>query len=48
MIEIAMYTTMETLWKRYKNKSKTARLTGHGWKTVKKMIKAIQEGKGNS
>lgn len=45
MIGIAMYTTIETLWKRHKNKSKIARLTGHDWKTVAKMIKAIEEGK---
>lgn len=48
MIGIAMYTTIETLWKRHKNKSKIARLTGHDWKTVAKMIKAIQKGRGNS
>ncbi len=40
-----MYTTIETLWKRHKNKSKIARLTGHGWKTVTKAITTIQEGK---
>ena len=28
MIGIAMYTTIETLWKRHKNKSKIARLNG--------------------
>jgi len=44
MIGIAMYTTIETLWKRHKNKSKIARLTGHDWKTVAKMIKAIEDG----
>ena len=45
MIGIAMYTTIETLWKRHKNKSKIARLTGHDWKTVAKMIKAVEEAK---
>jgi len=40
-----MYTIIETLWKRHKNKSKIARLTGHDWKTVAKMIKAIEEDK---
>ncbi len=45
MIGIAMYTTIETLWKRHKNKSKIARLTGHDWKTVAKMIRAIEEDK---
>ena len=34
MIGIAMYTTIETLWKRHKNKSKIARLTGHDWKVL--------------
>ncbi len=45
MIGIAMYTTIKTLWERYKNKSKIARLTGHDWKTVAGVIKAIEEGK---
>ena len=30
MIGIAMYTTIETLWKRHKNKSKIARLKNRG------------------
>ena len=45
MIGVAMYITIKTLWERCKNKSKIARLTGHDWKTVAKMIKAIEEGK---
>jgi len=45
MIGIAMYTTIKTLWERHKNKSMIARLTGHDWKTVAKMIKAIEEGR---
>ena len=45
MIGVAMYITIKTLWERCRNKSKIARLTGHGWKTVAKIIKAIEEGK---
>ncbi len=45
MIGVAMYITIKTLWERCRNKSKIARLTGHDWKTVAKMIKAIEEGK---
>ena len=45
MVGVAMYITIKTLWERCKNKSKIARLTGHDWKTVAKMIKAIEEGK---
>ncbi len=40
-----MYITIKTLWERCRNKSNIARLTGHDWKTVAKMIKAIEEGK---
>jgi len=45
MIGLAMYITIKTLWERCRNKSKIARLTGHDWKTVAKMIKQIEEGK---
>ena len=45
MIGVAMYITIKTLWERCKNKSKIARLTGHDWKTVAKVIKQIEEGK---
>ena len=45
MIGVAMYITIKTLWERCGNKSKIARLTGHDWKIVAKMIKAIEEGK---
>jgi len=45
MIGVAMYITIKTLWERCRNKSKIARLTGHDWKTVARMIKAIEEGK---
>ena len=46
MIGAAMYTTIKTLWERHKNKSMIARLTGHDWKTVAKVIKTIEEGGG--
>ena len=46
MIGAAMYTTIKTLWGRHKNKSMIARLTGHDWKTVAKVIKTIEEGGG--
>ena len=45
MIGVAMYITIETLWKKHKNKSLIARMTGHDWKTVAKKIKEIEQGK---
>lgn len=45
MIGAAMYTTIKTLWEIGNNKTEIARLTGHDWKTVNKVIKRIQEGK---
>jgi len=39
-----MYTTINTLWERTKNKTEIARLTGHDWKTVAKVIKNIEAG----
>lgn len=45
MIGVAMYITIKTLWERCRNKSKIARLTGHDWKTVARIIKAIEQGK---
>jgi len=39
-----MYTTIKTLWERTKNKTEIARLTGHDWKTVAKVIKNIEAG----
>ncbi len=44
MLGVEMYTTIKTLWKRHKNKSKIARLTGHDWKTVAKVIDSIEKG----
>jgi len=45
MIGVAMYITIKSLWKRHKNKSLIAKMTGHDWKTVAKRIKEIEEGK---
>ena len=44
MLGVAMYTTIKTLWEKTKNKTEIARLTGHDWKTVDKVIKNIKEG----
>lgn len=44
MLREAMYTTIKTLWNRGCNKSEIARLTGHDWKTISKVVKAIQAG----
>ena len=35
---------VKTLWDLGKNKTEIARLTGHDWKTVAKVIKAIENG----
>jgi transposase len=45
MLRKAMYTTIKTLWERGCKKAEIARMTGHDWKTVNKVIKAIKEGK---
>jgi len=39
-----MYTTIKTLWEKTNNKSEIARVTGHDWKTVAKVIKDIEKG----
>jgi hypothetical protein len=44
MLGVAMYTTIKTLWEKTKNKTEIARLTGHDWKTVAKVIKSIEQG----
>lgn len=44
MLGLAMYTTIKTLWKLGKSKSEIARLTRHDWKTVNKVIKALEKG----
>jgi transposase len=45
MLGEAMYTTIKTLFDKGRNKSEIARMTGHDWKTVDKVIKAIKLGK---
>lgn len=45
MIGVYMSITIQTLWKQGKNKSEISRVTNHDWKTVDKMIKALEEGK---
>lgn len=45
MLGGAMYTTIKTLWERYKNKTRIAQMTGHDWKTVDKVIKELKAGK---
>lgn len=46
MIGLAMFTTIKTLWEKHKNKSVIARLTGHDWKTVSKVVKLMESGSG--
>jgi len=45
MVGVAMYTTMKTLKELGKKKTEIARITGHDWKTVDKVIKLIEDGK---
>ena len=45
MIGVAMYTTIKTLWKKHKNKSLIARLTGHGFKDSSQEDKGDRRGK---
>jgi transposase len=44
MLGEAMYTTVKTLWEKGLNKSAIAKATGHDWKTINKVIKAISSG----
>ncbi len=44
MLGVEMYTTIKTLWERNTNKTQIAKLTGHDWKTVAKVIKRIERG----
>ena len=44
MLGVAIYTTIKTLWELGKNKTEIARATGHDWKTVAKVVKAIENG----
>ncbi len=45
MLGVAMYTTIKTCKELGKNKTEIARITGHDWKTVDKVIKLIEDGK---
>ena len=45
MLKLGMYMTIQTLWKKGKNKSEISRDTGHDWKTVAKVIKNFEAGK---
>jgi transposase len=44
MLGEAMYTTIKTLKELGKSKSEIARITGHDWKTVQKVIREIDRG----
>lgn len=44
MVGAAMYTTIKTLKELGKSKSEIARITGHDWKTVQKVIQRINGG----
>ena len=44
MVGAAMYTTIKTLKELGKSKSEIARITGHDWKTVQKVIRGINKG----
>lgn len=39
------YITIQTLWRQGHKKQAIARLTGHDWKTVNKVIKDYEKGK---
>ncbi|OVE74333.1 hypothetical protein BVX93_00175, partial [bacterium B13(2017)] len=45
MLGVAMYTTIKTLKTKGLNKSQVVKTTGHDWKTISKVFKAIEEGK---
>lgn len=44
MLGEAMYTTIQTLWKKGLNKSEISRATGHDWKTVSNVLKKLKTG----
>lgn len=44
MVGVGMWTTIKTLKKQGKNKSQIARITGHDWKTVDKIIRHFESG----
>ena len=39
MLKFSEYMTIQTLWKKGNSKNKIAKITGHDWKTVAKIIK---------
>ena len=45
MLNISMYITIKSLWELGNNKTQIAKITGHDWKTINKVIKRISEGK---
>ena len=45
MIGVDMCITIQTLWKQGRSKSEISRLTGHDRKTVRKVIRGIEDGK---
>lgn len=45
MLGVYMCITIQTLWKQGKNKTEISRLTNHDWKTIDKIVRAIDEGK---
>lgn len=44
MLGEAMYTTIQTLWKKGLSKAEISRATGHDWKTVSKVIRRQEQG----
>ena len=44
MIGVAMYTTIKTLWEKGYKKRKISRITKHNFRTVSKVIKAVEKG----
>ena len=47
MLGVAMWTTIKTLKEQGKNKAQIARITGHDWKTVDKVIRKLESGENN-
>ena len=47
MLRVAMWTTIKTLKEQGKNKAQIARITGHDWKTVDKVIRKLESGENN-
>ena len=44
MLGVNMFITIKTLWEQGYNKAQIQKITNHDWKTVDKIIKAIQAG----